>query len=97
MNNLKIIQKDFFETLRSIQDTAVYQALEEYDKKDSLEDLLYNATYEVITSICEVLDGYTNDDMQLDLIDKNSNISLKEGIQMHDVCSNYLIWEKTDK
>ena len=42
--------KVFFETLSSIQDNAVYQALAEYDKSDSLEDLLYNTTYEAITS-----------------------------------------------
>lgn len=45
------IQKFFFETLSSIQDNAVYQALAEYDKSDSLEDLLYNTTYEAITSM----------------------------------------------
>lgn len=85
--------KVFFETLSSIQDNAVYQALAEYDKSDSLEDLLYNTTYEAITSICELLDGYTSDKLQLDLIDTKSNKSIKEGIQMHDICANYLRWE----
>lgn len=61
MNGMQEIQKFFFETLSSIQDNAVYQALAEYDKSDSLEDLLYNTTYEAITSICELLDGYTSD------------------------------------
>ena len=91
------IQKFFFETLSSIQDNAVYQALAEYDKSDSLEDLLYNTTYEAITSICELLDGYTSDKLQLDLIDTKSNKSIKEGIQMHDIFENYLRWEKTNK
>ena len=90
---MKEIQKDFFETLRSIQDNSVYQAISEYDKTDSLEDLLYNATYEVITSICELLDGYTSDNLQLDLIDRKSNSSLKAGIQMHDVCASHLKWK----
>lgn len=87
----------FFETLSSIQDNAVYQALAEYDKSDSLEDLLYNTTYEAITSICELLDGYTSDKLQLDLIDTKSNKSIKEGIQMHDICANYLRWENRIK
>lgn len=91
------IQKFFFETLSSIQDNAVYQALAEYDKSDSLEDLLYNTTYEAITSICELLDGYTSDKLQLDLIDTKSNKSIKEGIQMHDICANYLRWENRIK
>ena len=90
---MKEIQKDFFETLSSIQDNSVYQAISEYDKTDSLEDLLYNATYEVITSICELLDGYTSDNLQLDLIDRKSNSSLKAGIQMHDVYASYLKWK----
>lgn len=89
---MKEIQKEFFETLSSIQDNSVYQAIREYDKTDSIEDLLYNATYEVITSICELLDGYTSHNLQLDLIDSKSNSSLKEGIQMHDVCASYLKW-----
>lgn len=97
MKNIQEIQKEFFETLSSIQDSAVYQALAEYDKNDSLEDLLYNTTYEAITSICELLDGYTNDKLQLDLIDMKSNKSIKEEIQMHDACANYLKWENPNK
>ncbi len=90
---MKEVQIEFFKTLSSIQDNSVYQAINEYDKTDSLEDLLYNATYEVITSICELLDGYTNNRLQLDLVDRKSNSSLKAGIQMHDVCANYLKWK----
>ena len=69
MDNIKEIQNEFFEALKSIQDTSVYQALEEYNDNESLEDLLYNVTYETITSICEIIDGYTNDKLKLDLID----------------------------
>lgn len=97
MNSIQEIQKEFFETLSSIQDNAVYQALAEYDESDSLEDLLYNTTYEAIASFCELLDGYTNNKLQFDLIDMRSNKSIKEGIQMHDVCANYLKWETPNK
>ncbi len=68
MDNMEKVQKEFFETLSAIQSNAVFQALGEYDKRDSLEDLLFNATYEVIVSICELLDGYTSDKLKLDLI-----------------------------
>ncbi len=94
MRNMQEIQKEFFETLSSIQDNAVYQALAEYDENDSLEDLLYNVTYEAIISVCELLDGYTNDKLQLDLIDIRSGKSVKTGIEMHDKCADYLKWEK---
>lgn len=96
MNNMNETQKEFFETLRSIQDNAVYQALGEYEKTDSLEDLLYDATYEALTSICELLDGYTNSRLQLDLIDRKDNSSLKADMQMHDVCANYLKWKSVN-
>lgn len=93
MNSISEIQKEFFETLSSIQETAIYTALAEYDKNDCLEDLLYNATYEAITDICELLDGYTSDKLQFDIIDKKSNQSLRTGIELHDVCADYLKWE----
>jgi len=47
-------------------------------------------TYEAMVSICELFDGYTSEDIQLDLIEKNSNTSLTTGIQMHDMCADYL-------
>lgn len=93
MDNIKDIQSEFFETLSSIQETAVNVALGEYHQKDSLEDLLYNATYETITQICELLDGYKSDTLQLDLIDRNSKISLRTNIELHDACADYLKWE----
>ena len=62
----------------------MYQAWTEYDENDSLEDLLYNVTYEAIISVCELLDGYTNDKLQLDLIDIRSGKSINDGIETHD-------------
>ncbi|WP_324822881.1 hypothetical protein [Sinanaerobacter sp. ZZT-01] len=93
MESLKEIQIEFFETLQSIQEAAVYQALGEYDESDSLEDLLYHATYEAITSVFELIDGYTNENLKLDLVEMSKNISLKTGIQMHDKCADYLKWK----
>lgn len=58
-NNMNEAQKEFFETLSSIQDNAVYQALGEYEETDSLTDLLYNATYEALTSILISRNNYT--------------------------------------
>ena len=42
MDNINEVQREFFETLSSIQENAIYQALEEFDKNDSLEDLLWS-------------------------------------------------------
>ncbi len=41
-------QIKFFELLKSIQETVVIQSINEMNKHDSLEDVLFNATYEVI-------------------------------------------------
>lgn len=94
MNELNEKQKAFFEKLKSIQEVAVYQSLNENKKeKDNVENLLYDATYEVIVSICTLLDGY-NDKFKLELIDKETLLPLRLGIELHDVCADYLKWEK---
>jgi len=94
MEKIRNIQVEFFKTLSSIQEVAVYTALSEYKEGDSLEDLLFNATYEAICDILVLIDGYKNDKLKLDLIDSISKVSLKTGIQMHDMCADYLKYEK---
>lgn len=91
------IQNEFFETLREIQETAIYAALNEHKEGDSTEDLLYNATFEAICEIMTMLDGYKNDKIRLDLIDCESKLSLKTGIQLHDKCVEYLKFESLEK
>ena len=95
MDSINETQKEFFETLSYIQEFAVNQALSEHHReKCSLEDVLYSATYEVIERICELLDGYGgNPRLELDLIDKKSNIPLRTGIELHDDCADYVKWE----
>ncbi len=89
-------QIKFFELLKSIQETAVIQSINEMNKHDSLEDVLFNATYEVIASICEVLDGYNNH-INLELMDKDDNIPLRSGIELHDICAKYIRCENPYK
>ncbi len=89
-------QIKFFELLKSIQETAVVSSINGMNRHDSLEDVLFNATYEVITSICEVLDGYNNR-INLELIDKEDNMPLGLGIEMHDVCAKYIRCENPYK
>lgn len=98
MDSISEMQKDFFVTLSSYQEVAVNQTLSEYHReKGSLEDALYSATYEVIASICELLDGYGHPRLELDLIDRKSNKPLRTGIELHDVCADYLKWENPYK
>ncbi len=93
MGKLSDNQIKFFELLKSIQESAVFQSINEMNRnKESIEDTLFNATYEVIVSLCEVLDGY-NDIINLELIDKENDLPLRTGIELHDVCEQYLNWK----
>lgn len=38
----------------------------------------------------ELIDGYSKDDLQLDIIEKDSKKSLKENIQLHDACVDFI-------
>lgn len=83
-------QKRFFEHLRAVQDAVVAVALSEYKPDDSLEDLLYGVTYETICDMMTLIDGYGPPDIKLDLIDRETGASVGTGIELHDVCEDYL-------
>ena len=96
MKKINQIQNEFFSVLKDIQDNAVCSSLNDYNKGDDIEDLLYDVTYETIYRIMEMIDGYSycNLDLELDLIDRKSNESLRAGIELHDTCANYIKYEK---
>ena len=83
-------QKDFFNILKEIQDESVVLALSERKENDSLEDTLYSATYDALYGFLELIDGYATDVIKLDLIDKETGISIRKNIELHDACASYL-------
>ena len=89
MRKLSSTQELFFNILHEIQEEVVQTALSEFSCENA-EKLLYDVTYDTIYSIMELFDGYTNDNLQLDIIEKNSKKSLKENLQLHDVCIDYI-------
>jgi hypothetical protein len=91
---MKPIQKEFFETLKQIQEEVVNCSLANYKDIDTIENLLYDTTYETIYKLMELIDGYTKESLQLDLIEKESKESLRDGIELHDTCSGYIKYEK---
>lgn len=93
MNNITPTQAAFFNALRDIQETAVIKALSDCGGKAS-EDALYNATYEAICGIMELIDGYYSDELKLDLIEKQRKISVKGNLELHDACADYIKYEK---
>lgn len=91
MKKLNSIQELFFNTLHEIQEEVVQIALSKSNCTcENIEMLLYDVTYETIYNVMELFDGYTKENLQLDIIEKGSNKSLKENIQLHDVCVEFI-------
>lgn len=93
MKQLNEFQKEFMEMLATVQDTNVQVALcQKYDK-ESLEDILYDVTSNIIIDILVQIDGYGNSNMgRLDVTCKKTGMSLKDSpyIELHDVVCEFL-------
>ncbi|WLR42512.1 hypothetical protein LC087_17750 [Bacillus carboniphilus] len=89
MRKLKATQELFFTALHEIQE-EVFQVALNKNNCENVEKLLYDVTYETIYSIMELFDGYTKENLQLDIIEKENEKSLKENIQLHDICVDYI-------
>ena len=91
MKKLNPSQEMFFRTLHEIQEEVVQTALNKCKCScENIETLVYDVTYDTIFNIMELFDGYTKDELQLDIIEKDSKKSLKENIQLHDVCVDFI-------
>lgn len=90
MSKLNEEQKELFKCLRLIQERIVVIGLSKYDKNNSVEDLLYDVSYEAIYGVMELIDGYSTDSIKMDLIDKETGVSLRGNIELHDICADYL-------
>lgn len=89
MRELGSSQVLFFEALHEIQEEVVQVSLSKC-KGDNADKLLYDVTYDTIYRIMELIDGYRKHNLQLDIIEKESGKSLKENIQLHDVCADFI-------
>ena len=87
-------QKLFLEALGEIQKTVVELTACKESTYKSKEAMLYDATYEVIYGIMELVDGYRKADIKLDIVDRDTRKSLREGIELHDACVEYLRYEE---
>lgn len=52
---------------------------------------------EVVYRIMEMIDGYGNLNFEIDIIDRETNQSLRDGIQLHDKFMDYSYYENQDK
>lgn len=80
----------FFESLGKIQgETAGFMSCE-LNKYEEIEDLLTDAIFETIVAIMELIDGYYEKNVKLDIINKYNNETITNGIELHDVCVEFL-------
>ena len=83
-------QRTFYNELRKIQDFAIGNTLSKQSKYRKTEEMLEDATYDVIYMICEMIDGYRNDFVKYNIINvKNDNV-VNDKIALHDWCEGYL-------
>ena len=85
---LNQLQKEFMKMLAEIQYICVQTAL--CQKKDCLQDILYDVTADVIIRILENIDGYGSIP-KLDVISNDTGQTLKNPyIELHDVVCDYI-------
>lgn len=93
MKELNSFQKEFMEMLTEIQYQCVQVAL--CQKKQCLEDMLYDVTADVIVAIMENIDGYGSM-RKLDVVCCDTKEKLKQNpyIELHDVVCDYIKYSK---
>ena len=91
------MQQQFFEHLASIQETCVEICMIQHKCNDEhVKSMLYDVTYEVVTEIMELIDGYSGySDNKHDIINTVTGEHLKENpsIELHDQTEGFLRYE----
>lgn len=90
MGKLSTVQQVFFKALKEIQENAVNVALCKHTEEEKLEDVLYDVTYNAMYDVMVLLDGYVKDSLAFDIIEKHCGESLRNGIELHDTCEEFL-------
>ncbi len=90
MDELEIMRDRVYKMLGMIQETELEIAKIKLGKNEDVESILLDMSYDIIYSVMEMIDGYTSKDINIDLIDKVTKRSLREGCELHDMCANYL-------
>jgi len=86
-------QTQFFEALRDIQERIVAITMCNHPSCNDIEEILYDATFEMTVAIMELIDGYGSMGLTLDIVDRVTKKSLRDGIELHDKCVDYLKYE----
>ena len=93
MNDFQI---EFMQHLSLIQERNVQIALSKHSNIENLEDILYETTFDLITDILTLADGYDSSFRYKIKILNEDNKNIKENpfIELHDKNEEYLKYKK---
>lgn len=93
MNDFQI---EFMQHLSLIQERNVQIALLKHSNIENLEDILYETTFDLITDILTLADGYDSSFKYKIKILNEDNKNIKENpfIELHDKNEEYLKYKK---
>lgn len=84
----------FFCELRKIQRRAINDCLGNYmkyrEQRNRLEDMLTDATYDVIVMMMELFDGYINKLIKCNVTNIKTGNTINSDIEMQDMCADIL-------
>lgn len=87
-------QNKCMEAIADEQYIAVQNALCKYKNDDDIENILYDVTFDTIVRVMTLIDGYTNSGLKMDIINRETNESLRQNIELHDIIINFIRYEK---
>ncbi|WP_046213548.1 hypothetical protein [Paenibacillus wulumuqiensis] len=71
-----------------------YESIGKVISSDKFKDIQSELIEEVMYSILEMLDGYSDLNFELDLVDHQTGESIKKGIQLHDKYRDFVDKDK---
>ncbi len=93
MNDFQI---KFMQYLSLIQERNVQTALSKYRNVDNLEEILYETTFDLISDLLEMVDGYDSEfEYKIKILNEyDENIKENPSIELHDKNEEYLKYKK---
>lgn len=93
MNDFQI---KFMKHLSLIQKRNVQTALSKYSNDDNLEEILYETTFDLISALLEMIDGYDSEfEYKIKILNEfDENIKENPYIELHDKNEEYLKYKK---
>lgn len=89
-------QKEFMQRLSVIQEKNVQSLFAKSKRDKETENLLYDLSFELITDLLTLLDGYDSEFKYKLFVMNENGENLKENplIELHDQCEDFLKFSK---